>query len=185
MSVTDEAPAGHVGRALRRKEDPRLITGQGRYVDDISLPGMLWASFVRSPEAHAKIVSIDTSAAAARDGITAVFTGEDMSDLGGPLPMAWVPPGVEVNNPEHWPLAKGAVNHVGDPVAVVIGEDRYAGQDAAEDVLVEYESLPVDRRPRGGASPGRRSCTSSSAPTRSTSGRWPAATSRQVSPRPT
>ena len=146
---------------------------------------MLWAAFVRSPEAHAKIISIDTSAAAARPGIHAVFTGEDMSDLGGPLPMAWVPPGVEVNNPEHWPLAKGAVNHVGDPVAVVIGEDRYAVVDAAEDVVVEYEPLPVDHRPRGGARGARRSCTRRSAPTRSTSGRCPAATSRPASPRPT
>jgi carbon-monoxide dehydrogenase large subunit len=144
MSVTEQPQAGgHVGRVMRRKEDPRLITGRARYVDDISLPGQLWAALVRSPEAHAKIVSIDTSAAAARDGIHAVFTGEDMSDLGGPLPMAWAPPGVEVNNPEHWPLARGAVKHVGDPVAVVIGEDRYAVNDAAEDVFVEYDPLPV------------------------------------------
>jgi aerobic carbon-monoxide dehydrogenase large subunit len=143
MSVADAAPAGHVGRELRRKEDPRLITGRARYVDDMSLPGQLWAAFVRSPEAHAKIVSIDTSDAAARDGIHAVFTGEDMADLGGPLPMAWVPPGVEVNNPEHWPLARGVVKHVGDPVAVVVGEDRYAVTDAAEEVIVEYDPLPA------------------------------------------
>jgi aerobic carbon-monoxide dehydrogenase large subunit len=143
MSVADAAPAGHVGRELRRKEDPRLITGRARYVDDMSLPGQLWAAFVRSPEAHAKIVSIDTSDAAARDGIHAVFTGEDMADLGGPLPMAWVPPGVEVNNPEHWPLARGVVKHVGDPVAVVVGEDRYGVSDAAEDVIVEYDPLPA------------------------------------------
>ena len=143
MSVTDAAPAGHVGRKLRRKEDPRLITGRARYVDDIALPGQLWASFVRSPEAHAKVVSIDTSEAVARDGVSAVFTGEDMSDLGGPLPMAWVPPGVEVNNPEHWPLARGVVRHVGDPVAVVVGEDRYAVSDAVEDVVVEYDPLPA------------------------------------------
>ncbi len=143
MSATTETNGNHVGRALRRKEDPRLITGRARYVDDIALPGMLWAAFVRSPEAHAKIVSIDTSAAAGRDGVQAVFTGNDLSDLGGPLPMAWVPPGVEVKNPEHWPLARDTVNHVGDPVAVVIGEDRYAVVDAAEDVLVEYESLPA------------------------------------------
>ena len=143
MSVADAAPAGHVGRELRRKEDPRLITGRARYVDDISLPGQLWAAFVRSPEAHAKIDSIDTSDAAAREGIHAVFTGEDMADLGGPLPMAWVPPGVEVNNPEHWPLARGVVKHVGDPVAVVVGEDRYAVSDAAEEVIVEYDPLPA------------------------------------------
>ncbi len=143
MSVTDAAPTGHVGRKLRRKEDPPLITGRARYVDDISLPGQLWAAFVRSPEAHAKVVSIDTSDAAAREGIHAVFTGDDMADLGGPLPMAWVPPGVDVNNPEHWPLARGVVKHVGDPVAVVVGEDRYAVNDAVEDVIVEYDPLPA------------------------------------------
>ena len=104
---------------------------------------MLWAALVRSPEAHAKIVSIDASAAREREGVHAVFTGADMTDLVGPLPMAWVPPGVEVQNPEHWPLAKETVNHVGDPVAVVLGEDRYAVVDAAEDVVVEYEPLAV------------------------------------------
>ncbi len=143
MSVTSSPLGASVGTALRRKEDPPLITGQGRYIDDITVTGMLWMAFVRSPEAHAKVVSIDASAATARDGIVAVFTGEDMADLGGPLPMAWAPPGVEVANPEHWPLARGEVNHVGDPVAVVIGEDRYAVVDAADDVLVEYEPLPV------------------------------------------
>ncbi len=142
MSTTD-APSGHVGRSLRRKEDPRLITGRGRYTDDISLPGTLWASFVRSPEAHAKITSIDVTTAAERHGVSAVFTNADMDDLAGPLPMAWVPPGVEVKNPEHWPLAKATVNHVGDPVAVVLGDDRYQAADAAEDVVVEYESLPA------------------------------------------
>jgi carbon-monoxide dehydrogenase large subunit len=140
-----QAPAAsnHVGQAIRRKEDPRLITGRARYIDDISLPGTLWAALVRSPEAHARITRIDTAQAAQHAGVHAVFTGEDMTDLGGPLPMAWVPPGVEVKNPEHWPLARGTVNHVGDPVAVVLGEDRYAVIDAAEEVHVEYEPLPV------------------------------------------
>ena len=137
------APSNHVGRAMRRKEDPRLITGRGRYVDDITLPGVLYVAFVRSPEAHARIVSIDSSAAEQRPGIHAVFTGEDMSDLAAPLPLAWVPPGVTVNNPDHWPLARGAVKHVGDPVAAVVGTDRYAVVDAAEDVLVQYDPLPV------------------------------------------
>jgi carbon-monoxide dehydrogenase large subunit len=143
MSVADPAPAGYVGRELRRKEDPPLITGRALYVDDISLPGQLWAAFVRSSEAHATVVSIDTSVAAAHDGVHAVFTGEDMSDLGGPLPMAWVPPGVEVNNPDHWPLVRGVVKHVGDAVAVVVGDDRYAVSDAVEEVIVEYEPLPA------------------------------------------
>jgi carbon-monoxide dehydrogenase large subunit len=137
------ATATHVGRSLRRKEDPRLITGRARYVDDISLPGTLWMAFVRSPEAHAKIVSIDASAALARPGVHAVYTGTDLSDLTGPLPLAWVPPDIEVNNPEHWPLARDAVKHVGDPVAVVLADDRYAVVDAAEDVIVEYDPLPA------------------------------------------
>ncbi len=156
MSVTDvpETNGKHVGQALRRKEDPRLITGRARYIDDIALPGQLWAAIVRSPEAHAKIVSIDASAARERAGIHAVYTGEDMGDLQGALPLAWVPPGVEVNNPEHWPLARGAVKHVGDPVAVVLGEDRYAVVDAAEDVIVEYDPLPVVTDPEAALAGG-------------------------------
>ena len=141
---TDAAPApsNHVGQALRRKEDPRLITGKGTYVDDINLTGQLWAAWVRSPEAHAKIVSIDTSQAKARDGVRAVYTHEDL-DIEASLPMAWVPPGIEVNTPDHWVLAKGEVKHVGDPVALVVGDDRYEVFDAAEDVIVEYDPLPV------------------------------------------
>jgi aerobic carbon-monoxide dehydrogenase large subunit len=137
-----KATKTHVGQALRRKEDPRLITGKGTYVDDITLHRQLWAAWVRSPEAHAKIVSIDTSAAKARKGVHAVFTNEDL-DMPAPLPMAWVPPGVEVKTPEHWVLAKGEVKHIGDPVALVIGDDRYGVIDAVEDVVVEYDPLPV------------------------------------------
>jgi carbon-monoxide dehydrogenase large subunit len=133
---------GHVGRAMRRKEDPRLITGRSTYVDDINMVGTLWVAFVRSPEAHARIVSIDADAARARDDVVAVYTAADV-DLEAPLPMAWVPPGVDVAAPEHWPLARDTVKHVGDPVAMVIAEDRYAVVDAAEDVFVEYEPLPV------------------------------------------
>jgi len=131
-----------VGQAIRRKEDPPLITGRGNYVDDITLPGMLWAAFIRSPEAHARIVSIDKAEAECLPGVHAVLTGEDLALESG-LPMAWVPPGVEVNAPEHWPLAKDTVKHVGDPVAVVVGDDRYAVVDAAEHVLIEYAPLPV------------------------------------------
>src|SRR3954471_22248532 len=137
------APASPwVGRPIKRKEDPRLIMGRARYIDDINVTGQLWASFVRSPEAHATITSIDTSGAKAAPGVLAVFTGNDL-DLADPLPMAWVPPGVEVKNPPHWAIAKDEVHHVGDPVALVIGTDRYGVVDAAERVLVEYEPLPV------------------------------------------
>ncbi len=147
------APSNHVGQAMRRKEDPRLITGKGTYVDDINLTGQLWAAWVRSPEAHARIVSIDTSAAKARDGVRAVYTHEDL-DMEAGLPMIWVPPGIEVKTPDHWVLAKDVVNHVGDPVALVVGDDRYAVIDAAEDVIVEYDSLAVVTDPEKALEPG-------------------------------
>jgi aerobic carbon-monoxide dehydrogenase large subunit len=133
---------GYVGQALKRREDPRFITGRGTYVDDLTRPGTLHAAIVRSPEAHARITSIDTSAASARPNILGVFTGDDLG-LEGPLPMAWAPPGVEVKAPEHWPLARGKVCHVGQAVAVVVGDDKYAVVDAAEDVIVEYDPLPA------------------------------------------
>jgi carbon-monoxide dehydrogenase large subunit len=143
MSVAEPRPAAeNVGKSLRRKEDPRLITGRATYVDDLNLTGTLHAALVRSPEAHARIVSIDASAALARDDVAGVFTGADL-DLQSGLPMAWVPPGIEVNCPEHWPLAKDVVKHVGDPVAIVLGTDRYSVIDAAEDVVVEYDPLPA------------------------------------------
>jgi aerobic carbon-monoxide dehydrogenase large subunit len=134
---------GFVGQAIRRKEDPRLITGQATYVDDITLPGMLHAAIVRSPEAHARVTSIDFQAALERPDVRAVLTGDDLDDLVAPIPMVWAPPGVEVKVPEHWPLARGKVGYVGQAVAVVIGTDRYGVIDAAEDVIVEYEPLPV------------------------------------------
>ncbi|HSD77379.1 MAG TPA: xanthine dehydrogenase family protein molybdopterin-binding subunit [Solirubrobacteraceae bacterium] len=140
---TEPGGNGFVGRRLRRKEDPRLITGHGSYVDDMQLPGMLHAAIIRSPEAHARIASIDTSAAKERDGVDAVFVGEDLADMAAPCPMVWVPPGVEVHVPDHWPLARGKVGYVGQAVAVVVGSDKYAVVDAAEDVVVEYEPLPV------------------------------------------
>ncbi|HEV2777513.1 MAG TPA: molybdopterin cofactor-binding domain-containing protein [Solirubrobacteraceae bacterium] len=143
MTTIDVPPTKHVGQSLRRKEDPRLITGRATYVDDLALPGMLHASVVRSPEAHAKILSIDASRALARPGVKAVFTGEDMSDLAAPLPMAWAPPGVEVKTPERWPVARGRVVHVGDAVALVIADDKYTAADAVNEVDVEYEPLPV------------------------------------------
>ena len=144
MSVTEEPTTNRkwVGQALRRKEDPRMITGKGRYVDDMVVPAMLYMAVVRSPEAHAKIVSIDSSGARELPGVHGVFTGEDL-DIASGLPMAWVPPGVEIKTPEHWPLAKGEVKYVGQGVAIVLGDDKYAVVDAAEQVLVEYDPLPV------------------------------------------
>jgi carbon-monoxide dehydrogenase large subunit len=140
---TEPSGNGHVGRSLKRKEDPRLITGRATYVDDMVLPGMLYAAIVRSPEAHASILSIYTTAAKERPGVEAVFTGEDMAGMAAPCPMVWAPPGVDVHVPDHWPLARDKVGYVGQAVAVVLGPDKYAVVDAAEDVIVEYDPLPV------------------------------------------
>jgi aerobic carbon-monoxide dehydrogenase large subunit len=145
MSTAEETRAGNgfVGRRMRRKEDPPLITGRGAYTDDITLPGTLYAAIVRSTEAHARIESVDASAALERADVQAVFTGDDMTDLAAPVPMTWAPPGREVKVPDHWPLARGKVGYVGQPVAVVLGTDKYSVVDAAEDVVVEYDPLPA------------------------------------------
>jgi aerobic carbon-monoxide dehydrogenase large subunit len=155
VSGDGRAGSSYVGQSLRRKEDPRMVRGRARYIDDIVVPGMLHAAIVRSPEAHANIASIDTSAAAARDDVIAVFTAEDLvDDFAMGMVMAWSPPGVEINTPENWPLKRGQVKHVGDPVAVVVGTDRYSVFDAAEDVVVEYQPLPVVTDPEAALKEG-------------------------------
>jgi aerobic carbon-monoxide dehydrogenase large subunit len=112
-----------VGRPMKRREDPRFITGTGAFVDDLHIPGTVHAAIVRSTEAHAAITSIDTSEAAAQPGVLGAFTADDLSFESG-IPMVWAPPGVDVNTPDHLPLKSGEVKCVGDPVAVVVGSDR-------------------------------------------------------------
>ncbi len=131
-----------VGQAIKRREDPQLITGQGSFLDDIKLPGMTHACVLRSPYAHAKIKSIDTSKAKAHPGVVAVFTGDDMLDL-NPLPCAWQAGRVKNNVNTPRVLAVGEVHFAGDPVALVIAEDRYIARDACDLIEVEYEPLPV------------------------------------------
>lgn len=141
--MTAEAtPTRLVGQAIKRREDPRLITGQGTFLDDIKLPSMTHACVLRSPYAHAKIKSIDTSKAKAHPGVVAVFTGEDMLDL-NPLPCAWQAGRVKNNVNTPRVLAVGEVHFAGDPVALVIAEDRYIARDACDLIEVEYEPLPV------------------------------------------
>src|SRR5262245_56818758 len=131
-----------VGQAIKRREDPQLITGQGSFLDDIKLAGMLHAAILRSPYAHAKINSIDTSRAAALPGVVAVFTGEDMMDI-NPLPCAWRAGRVQNNVNTPRALAVGKVMHVGDGVAMVVAENRYIARDALDLIEVDYEPLPV------------------------------------------
>src|SRR5262245_43401635 len=135
-----------LGKAIKRKEDPRFITGKGNYVDDVKLPGATFAAFVRSPHASAKIRKIDTSAAKQHPGVVAVFTGADMTGVNS-LPCGWdlrkekKIPGVvqDLAMVPHMPLSSDAARHVGDPVAVVIADSQSAATDAAEKVMVDWD----------------------------------------------
>ena len=129
-----------IGASIRREEDPLLITGKGCYVDDIDLPDMLYLAVVRSPYAHAKIVSIDVSKAKDMPGVETVITAADL-DAKLNLSPSQVLPGMKV--PPHPPLARGAVHAVGVPVAAVVARDRAQAQDAANAIEVEYEPLPA------------------------------------------
>ncbi len=130
-----------VGASVKRKEDPGLITGSGKYVGDLKLPGMCHVAFVRSPYAHAKILGIDSSAAAARDGVLAVVTGEDLRDQYEPVPMAG---GEEaLANYSHLALSVDYVRHIGEAVAAVIAVSDQVAEDAIDDVEVDWEELPA------------------------------------------
>ncbi|MFF8423849.1 aerobic carbon-monoxide dehydrogenase large subunit [Streptomyces sp. NPDC016566] len=133
MTTTEERPVGF-GR-MPRKEDARFVRGHGTYVDDVRLPGMLHGAILRSPLAHARIVSIDTSAAEAHPKVRAVITGETLAGLG----LAWMP---TISYDTQAVLATDKVRFQGQEVAFVVAEDRYAARDALELIDVEYEPLP-------------------------------------------
>src|SRR5437763_875093 len=130
------------GASIKRREDPRLITGKGQFVDDVRVPGTTHAAFVRSPHAHARIVRIDASAAKRLQGVVAVYTGKDLVSGGmKPIPTGWLIPNMKI--PAHYPLAVDRARYMGDAVAVVIAESPYVARDAAELVEVDYEPLPA------------------------------------------
>ena len=131
----------YVGKRVKRTEDPRLIQGLAHYVDDIKLPDTLHAVFLRSIYAHAKIKSIDTSAAQKLPGVVAIYTGKDVSQKIGPVPCAGALP--DLKTPDHRVLATNKVYFVGHPVAVVVAENRYIAKDAADLIQVDYQELPV------------------------------------------
>jgi carbon-monoxide dehydrogenase large subunit len=135
-----EAIAGRfVGTKVARVEDPRLLTGTGRYVDDVTVPGMLHATFVRSPHAHALVRGIDVEAARRLPGVVAVYTGTEMAGLTNPI-FGFLP--LEgLYHPLYYALATDRVRVVGDPVALVIAETRYLAEDAAGLIEVDYEEL--------------------------------------------
>ncbi|MCU0513964.1 MAG: molybdopterin-dependent oxidoreductase [Anaerolineae bacterium] len=128
------------GSGIKRREDPRLITGRATYSDDIRLPGMLHMVVVRSELAHARLVKVDTSRAAALPGVVAVFTGHDVAMN---TPCAWLIPDSGLKVPPHPVLATDRVRYVGDGIAIVLAETRYLAEDAAGAIHVEYEELPA------------------------------------------
>jgi carbon-monoxide dehydrogenase large subunit len=145
------------GASVKRNEDARLLSGRAQFVDDVNLPGMLHAAFVRSPHAHARIVSIDTTVALGRPGVVAVYTAQDLGDYWRPGPVIVPPPPVEgavFNERTQVPLAKGKARHVGEPVALVIAASRYVAEDAAADVAVDWDPLPVAADLEQAAAPG-------------------------------
>ena len=142
--MTAIAAERYTGASIKRSEDPRILTGAGRYVDDIKLPGMLHAAFVRSPMAHARVLSVDVSAALELPGVVAVLTGADLDAMTDPAPdplRAMLGGGGPT--PEFTLLATDKVRLVGDPVAIVIAESRYLAEDGCELVEVDYEDLPA------------------------------------------
>ncbi|HCU97737.1 MAG TPA: xanthine dehydrogenase [Chloroflexi bacterium] len=134
------------GKSIVRNEDPQLLTGQALFVDDVNLPDMVHAAFVRSTYAHAKIVKIDVSTALNREGVVAVYTAEDLGNYWQPGPLLVQPPPIKnliFNERTQVPLAKDKVRFVGEPVVMVLAENRYIAEDALMDVYVEYEPLSV------------------------------------------
>jgi carbon-monoxide dehydrogenase large subunit len=153
MAATIEAPEKLVGKPIRRREDPKLMTGGGNFLDDIRLPGMSYAAVLRSPVAHAKIRGIDTSRAKSMPGVIGVFTGEHLAEV-NPLPCAWQAAGVDNNVATPRLLALGEVRQVGDPVAVVVAESVYQANDALEAIEVDFDELPAVVDSREAVKPG-------------------------------
>ena len=142
----------YVGQAMKRKEDPRLVSGTSSYVDDISLPGMLHMAITRSIHAHARIKRIDISKAQRLPGVHAVITGEEVAANCGPVPSAGEIPNMK--RPQRYLLAVGKVRFVGEPIAAVVAADKYIARDAADLIEIEYEPLPAVVNPEKAMQPG-------------------------------
>src|SRR3954452_23214081 len=140
-TVSNRPSSGGIGEAVLRKEDAEFITGQGRYVDDLKLPGMLHAAFVRSPFGHALVTGIDASAAEKMPGVVRIITAESLGLAGG-VPCGSNPTGT-TRQPRHPLLAEGRVRYQGEPVAMVIASDRYTARDAADAGLFDYDPQPA------------------------------------------
>jgi aerobic carbon-monoxide dehydrogenase large subunit len=142
------------GSAIRRREDPRLLTGTGTFTDDISLPGMVYAAMLRSPHAHARIKRIDTTRAKGAPGVVAIFTGADTAGVLKPMPCAWLIPNSNLKVAEYPVMARDVVHYVGDVVAVVVAKTAYQAVDAVEQIDVDYTPLDAVVDPQKAAAAG-------------------------------
>ena len=144
MTVTEETTAAStrvIGQRLLRKEDPVLLTGEAVFTNDMKVPGALYMAVLRSPYAHANILSVDKAAAEAMPGVNAVYSGADLAELwANPMPCAW-PVTEDMKNPAHYPIASDKVHYVGDGVAVVLDDTDAIAHDAIEAIDVQYEAL--------------------------------------------
>jgi len=161
-AVSGSAPSGFIGRSIRRKEDRRLLTGRGLYVADLHLPNMAHVAFFRSPVAHARLVSVDVTAAGAVPGVVLALSGADLLRALPPVPdhQVSVPNrwkqavNHSVKNPRQPLLATDRARHAGEALALVVAQDRYVAEDAAERVAVEFAPLPVVADAESGLGPG-------------------------------
>jgi len=143
MTVTENRPNTVLGIRRLRKEDPALLTGESKFTNDLNIPGALHLALVRSPYAHARITSVDLSAALALPGVVAAYSGADLAGLwAAPMPCAW-PVTADMKNPAHYPLAVSKAAYVGDGVACVLATSDAAARDAVEAIVVNYEPLPA------------------------------------------
>ncbi|NCV01959.1 MAG: xanthine dehydrogenase family protein molybdopterin-binding subunit [Proteobacteria bacterium] len=150
------SPTRAFGASIRRREDPRLITGRGKFTDDIHLANSATAMFVRSPHGHARIVSIDTSAAAAHPGVLGVYTYQDVKGFISGMPCAWptTNTGDTLKLATYPPLADGKVRFFGEAVALVVAVDPNTAADAVDLVHVEYDPLPAVVNNEAAVAPG-------------------------------
>jgi carbon-monoxide dehydrogenase large subunit len=142
------------GSGIKRREDPRLITGSATYTDDVKLPGLCYAMFARSPYAHARLTAVRVEDARQAPGVIAVYTGQDVKDRLTPVPCAWNVPGCDLKIPAHPLLAHDRVRYVGDAIAMVIAETRAQARDAIDLVDADYEPLGATADPEKAAQPG-------------------------------
>src|SRR5688500_8283284 len=135
-----------VGQRVLRNEDARLLTGRAMFVDDVQLPGMLHAAFLRSDHAHARLRNVDASRALRRPGVVAVYTANDLGDYWKPGPLLVSPPPIKdlvFREATQVPLVRDKVRHLGEPIAMVVAESRYIAEDAVGDIVVDLEALPA------------------------------------------